>query len=97
MYVNYAENYAQRLAAMGVMPEDLGFSGADDWPEIALRFTLFQTGLSCAIVGTTKAGNVAANLAAAAKGPLPDDAVATLRSAFLRAEKASGEQWLGLQ
>jgi aryl-alcohol dehydrogenase-like predicted oxidoreductase len=97
MYVNYAENYAQRLAAMGVMPQDLEFFSADDWPEIALRFTLFQTGLSCAIVGTTKAGNVAANLAAAAKGPLPDDVVATLRSAFLRAEKASGEQWLGLQ
>lgn len=97
MYVNYAENYAERLAAMSVTPEDLGFSGADDWPEIALRFTLSQPGLSCAIVGTTKPGNVATNLAAAAKGPLPDDGIAKLRAAFKQAEAGSGEQWLGLQ
>ncbi len=96
MYVNYAENYAQRLEKMAITPEDLGFS-ADAWPEIALRFTLSQPGLSCAIVGTTKPGSVTANLAAAAKGPLPDDTVAAIRAAFQRAEAATGETWPGLQ
>jgi aryl-alcohol dehydrogenase-like predicted oxidoreductase len=94
MYVNYAVTYGQRLAAMAITPEDLGY-GADDWPEIALRFTLAQPGLSCAIVGTTKASHVATNLAAAAKGPLPEAEVAALRSAFQRAEAAMGETWLG--
>ena len=97
MYVNYAESYAQRLAAMAITPEVLGFSGPGDWPEIALRFNLSQPGLSCAIVGTTRPGNVTTNLAAAAKGPLPDDAVAKIRAAFQSAEAASGEQWPGLQ
>ncbi len=97
MYVNYAENYAQRLAAMAITPQDLGFADDGDWPEIALRFTLSHPGLSCAIVGTTKASSVAQNIAAAAKGPLPNDAVSQLRAAFERAEAASGERWLGLQ
>ncbi|MBT4489239.1 MAG: aldo/keto reductase [Rhodospirillaceae bacterium] len=97
MYVNYAENYAQRLEKMAITPEDLGFSGPEDWPEIALRFTLFQPGLSCAIVGTTKPGNVTTNLAAAAKGPLPEDAAGKIRAAFRQAEAATGETWLGLQ
>jgi aryl-alcohol dehydrogenase-like predicted oxidoreductase len=94
MYVNYAVTYGQRLTAMTITPEDLGY-GADDWPEIALRFTLAQPGLSCAIVGTTKASHVATNLAAAAKGPLPEAEVAALRTAFQKAEAAAGETWLG--
>ncbi|MDP6688618.1 MAG: aldo/keto reductase [Alphaproteobacteria bacterium] len=94
MYVNYAATYSQRLATMAITPEDLGYA-ADAWPEIALRFTLSQPGLSCAIVGTTKASHVATNLAAAAKGPLPEDEIAALREAFQRAETAAGETWLG--
>jgi len=94
MYVNYAVTYGQRLAAMAITPEDLGHS-VDAWPEIALRFTLSQPGLSCAIVGTTKASHVATNLAAAAKGPLLADEVAALRAAFQKAEAVAGETWLG--
>ena len=30
-------------------------------------------------------------------GPLPDAAIATIRSAFAEAESASGEAWLGLR
>ena len=99
MYVNYAATYAQRLEQMAITPEDLGFSGdaAQLWPEIALRFTLAQQGLSTAIVGTTKASHVATNLAAAGKGPLPENAVKQLRAAFQRAEAAAGEAWLGQQ
>ena len=96
MYINYAENYAQRLAKMGLAPQDLGF-GTNDWPEIALRFTLSQPGLDCAIVGTTKASSLATNLEAAEKGPLPDDAMKKIRAAFQLAESASGENWSGLQ
>jgi len=51
--------------------------------------------LSCAIVGTTKASHVMTNLAAAAKGPLPEDQIAALRDVFRRAEAAAGETWLG--
>ena len=99
MYVNYTETYAQRLAQMAITPEDLGFPGeaAQLWPEIALRFTLAQPGLSTAIIGTTKASHVTTNLAAAAKGPLPEDIVNELRAAFQRAEAAAGEAWLGQQ
>lgn len=96
MYVNYAENYAQRLEKMAITPDDLGFPG-DAWPEIALRFTLSHPGLSCAIVGTTKPASVTANLAAAQKGPLPDDIVAKIRAAFQGAEAATGDAWPGLQ
>ena len=96
MYVNYAATYADRLVQMAITPEELGF-GPDNWSEIALRFTLSQPGLSCAIVGTTKASHVATNLGAAAKGPLPDDVVAQLQAAFQRPEAASGEIWSGQQ
>lgn len=99
MYVNYAETYAQRLAEMAITPQDLGFPGeaSQAWPEIALRFTLAQPGLSTAIIGTTKASHVEINIAAAALGPLPDNCVTELRAAFQRAEAAAGEQWLGQQ
>jgi aryl-alcohol dehydrogenase-like predicted oxidoreductase len=39
--------------------------------EFVLRFTLSHPGLSSTIVGTSKIGHLQANLAAAAKGPLP--------------------------
>ena len=96
MYINYAENYAQRLEKMGLTPQDLGFD-ADGWPEIALRFTLSQPGLHCAIVGTTKASSVATNLEAASKGPLPDETSKKIRDAFRLAKNNSEENWPGLQ
>ena len=96
MYINYAENYAQRLEKMGLTPQDLGFD-ADGWPEIALRFTLSQPGLHCAIVGTTKASSVTTNLEAARKGPLPDETSKKIRDAFRLAENNSEENWPGLQ
>lgn len=98
MYVNYAEPYVKRLAAMAIAPADLGYGGDAGvaWAEIALRFTLWQPGVTTAIVGTTKPANVARNLAALAKGPLPQAAVDTLREAFRRSEAAAGEPWPGL-
>jgi aryl-alcohol dehydrogenase-like predicted oxidoreductase len=96
MYKSYAKSYTERFARLGVKPADLGFAGdpAAVWPEIALRFTLAQAGVTCAIVGTTKQANFEANLAYARKGPLAAEAVAKLRAAFHAADPAG--EWLGL-
>jgi len=97
MYANYAQTYSERLAQMGITPADLGYDGdaVEAWPEIALRFTLSQPGVTTAIVGTTRAANVRRNLDIAAKGPLPQPQVDALRDAFHRAEAASGSAWPG--
>ena len=97
IYVNYAKTYGERLARMAVSPHDLGFDGepGEAWPEIALRFTLAQPGVSTAIVGTTKESHVERNLATAASGPLPESAVTALREAFRGAEATAGESWPG--
>lgn len=98
-YATYAEPYVKRLEAMDIAPTDLGFEGEPKavWPEIALRFSVFQPGVTTAIVGTTKAANVERNMAAIEKGPLPEAAQAALREAFRRGEAASGETWPGLR
>jgi aryl-alcohol dehydrogenase-like predicted oxidoreductase len=94
-YQDYAKMYAGRLAAMEITPAELGFAGdsADLWPEVALRFTLSQPGVHTAIIGTTNPDHARANLAAAAKGPLPEDVVRRLRGAFRSAELGSGQTW----
>ncbi|MEX0776010.1 MAG: aldo/keto reductase [Phycisphaeraceae bacterium] len=94
-YKNYASEYHQRLAKMGLTTADLGFDGPENkvWPEIALRFTLSMPGVHCAIVGTTKTDNALANIAAAKKGPLPQPTVQAIRAAFARAQPAAG--WPG--
>jgi aryl-alcohol dehydrogenase-like predicted oxidoreductase len=99
IYVDYAEPYAKRLAAMNLDPAELGFAGPvdDAWPEIALRFTLAQPDVTTAIVGTTRTASAERNLAFAEKGPLPPDAVARIRKAFRRAEQSAGEPWPSLQ
>ncbi len=96
MYKSYVATYTDRLAKMQITPADLGFDGeaSEVWPQIALRFTLDQPGVTTAIVGTTKQENAEANLAYAAKGPLPEHVIARIRAAFKRAD--SSGQWLGL-
>lgn len=84
MYKNYAKTYTDRLKRMNVSPESVGFDGT--WPELALRFTLAQPGVTCAIIGTSRIGNAQANLAFAAKGPLPQSTVDQLRAAFRAAD-----------
>lgn len=96
IYQDYAKPYRERFAAMGITPQDLGFSSAADWPEIALRFTLSHPGVHVAIIGTTNPANAKRNLDAAAKGPLPKSALEKLASAFTRAEAAASQRWLGL-
>jgi aryl-alcohol dehydrogenase-like predicted oxidoreductase len=97
IYVEYSATYRDRLSRMGLTPADLGFDGPADiaWPEIALRFTLSQPGVSTAIIGTTNPERIRSNIAAAEKGPLPKEVIAQIRDAFRKAEAASGERWKG--
>lgn len=95
-YKNYAKDYTDRIAKMNLTPADLGFQGQanERWPEIALRFTLAQPGVTCAIIGTTKEANAKANLDYAKKDPLPADVVKKIRDAFNNAQ--GDEKWMGL-
>jgi aryl-alcohol dehydrogenase-like predicted oxidoreductase len=95
LYKSYAKTYTERLAKMKLDPAALGVSGpaAQAWPELALRFTLSQPGVHCAIIGTTNPDNAKANIALADKGALPQDAVRKIRDAFHRADPKG--TWLG--
>jgi aryl-alcohol dehydrogenase-like predicted oxidoreductase len=95
LYKSYAKTYTDRLAKMRLDPTELGFGAAPQqaWPELALRFTLSQPGVHCAIIGTTNPDNARANLAAAEKGPLPPEVVKKIRETFRRADPKG--QWLG--
>ena len=93
MYQKYAEVYTQRLAQMKIDPADLGFPGdaATVWPEIALRFTLGQPGVTTAVVGTTNPENAKRNIEIAAKGPLHAPTMQRLRDIFVEHDK----NWTG--
>jgi aryl-alcohol dehydrogenase-like predicted oxidoreductase len=97
LYRSYSQTYSKRLTAMKLDPANLGIAGPANvaWPELALRFTLSQPGVHTLVVGTTNPANAMANLAAAAKGPLPDKTVARIRDAFKKADPAG--KWLGEQ
>ena len=75
-----------RFLAMGLDPAPLAFD------ELALRFTCFAPGVSCAIVGTTRIEHLGASVRSVAAGPLPDDVTLRMRSAF----EAVGAGWPGL-
>ena len=92
-YARYAETYTERLALMAIGPEDIGFEESD-WAELALRFTL-SCDLGTAIIGTTNPDHVLANIEAASRGPLPEEAVAKLREAFVAAMALAGEEGTG--
>ena len=98
IYQNYSRSYMARLQSMDFTPADLGVEGdpARVWPGIALRFTLSQPGVHCAIAGTTSIHNARANLQAAGQGPLDDSVVRKIRRAFRSAQSRSGEVWPGL-
>ncbi len=95
LYKSYAKTYTDRLAAMKLKPAEVGVPGPDEqaWPEMALRFTLSQPGVHCAIIGTTNPDNARQNLQLAAKGPLPTLALSAIREAFKQADPDG--QWLG--
>ena len=80
---HYAELYWERLRELSVDPGDLG------WSELALRFSAYAPGVHTAIVGTANPANLAANVAAAARGPLPAEVLAELDAAWARV----GQDW----
>jgi aryl-alcohol dehydrogenase-like predicted oxidoreductase len=100
-YRDYAAAYTQRLKKLDITPADVGFVGngasgdpEQDWPELALRFTLSFPEVHTAIIGTTNPANAQKNLEYARKGPLPADVVARIRAAFQHADPVGA--WEGL-
>ena len=69
-----------------------GIRQINQW-EVALRFTLGQPGVHCAIIGTTNPDNARRNIAYADNGPLSAEAVAKIREAFKRADPQG--KWTG--
>jgi aryl-alcohol dehydrogenase-like predicted oxidoreductase len=96
-YASYASTYTDRFAQMKMDSRELRFGGKAEeaWPEVALRFTLSQPGVHCAIIGTTNPENAKRNIEYAGKGALPEEVVGRIRAAFRRAEGASGSKWVG--
>jgi aryl-alcohol dehydrogenase-like predicted oxidoreductase len=96
LYQNYAKPYTERLEKMAIHPADLGFSGPpeEQWPRLALRFTLSFPEMSSAIIGTTNPSNAQKNIDYAAEGPLPAETVAKIRAAFSHADPV--DAWHGL-
>ncbi|WP_428267585.1 aldo/keto reductase [Haliangium sp.] len=80
-----AELYWERWKALDIDPHGL------DWHELALRFTAWHPGVHSAIVGTANPEHLRANVACAARGPLPDDMVTAIRQAFAH----HGQDWSG--
>jgi aryl-alcohol dehydrogenase-like predicted oxidoreductase len=93
IYAGYAKPYHDRLKKMNLDPAGLGITGPDAWAELALRFTLSQSGVHTAIIGTTNPDNANTNIAAAEKGPLPDGVVKQIREAFRAANP--DRSWTG--
>lgn len=96
IYRDYVKPYTDRFTAMGLDPKDLGFSGAKDWLEIALRFTLSLEGVQVLSIGTTNPINAEANLRILEKGPLQPDVIEKIRQAFKNAQERLGVAWPGL-
>jgi len=96
LYQNYAKPYTERLQKMDLTPADLGFTGPpeEEWPRIALRFTLSFPEVHSAIIGTTNPTNAQRNIEHAAEGPLDPDVVAKIRAAFQHADPVGA--WAGL-
>ncbi len=78
--------YWDRWRRMNLTGGEMGF------PELALRFAAFQPGVHSCIVGSSKVENLRRNLAALARGPLPQALEAMIRAAFRR----EGRGWPGL-
>jgi len=83
--------YIGRLQAMDLHPERFG---CENMAELALRFTIAH--VDCAIVSTRSENRQQANLAAAAKGPLPEETCTEIRKQFEQAEASSENRpWQG--
>ncbi len=68
------------------------FPAAEDRAAQALRFVVHAEPVSCALIGTTSPGHLAANVAAVESGPLPADEAAAIVAAWQR----HGGDWRGI-
>jgi hypothetical protein len=89
-YSEYAKPYAERLKAMEITPESVGFDGG--WAELALRFSAHMLGVTVAIVGSTKLKHIRENVRIVEQGPLPEDVVTALRQRWTKNDDGS---WTG--
>ncbi len=81
----YVEDYWVRWKAMGIDPAGL------PWDELALRFSAYQPGVSCCMVGTTRVEHLRRNAEAVARGPLPAHLAEAIRAAFREHDRG----WIG--
>ncbi|VVM08080.1 General stress protein 69 [Methylacidimicrobium cyclopophantes] len=95
-YREYVEPYADRFRAMNLKLDELGAKEMQ-WPEVALRFVLAQSGVHVALAGSACFEHLFENLEAARRGALPEALVTRLRQAFLQAEQRSGKRWSALR
>lgn len=89
MYQSYASEYHRRFSKLDITPHDLGYHGHPEveWPEIALKFTLAQPGVTTAICGTTSTANAESNVDAVNKNPLREQVVKKIKQAYEQARK----------
>jgi len=88
-YSEYVQPYLDRMKEMGLSPGKVGFDG--EWAEMALRFTLFQIGVSTAIVGSTNPDHIRKDVEIAGRGPLPVDVVKAIRTLWKEHDDGSWE------
>lgn len=87
----YLRSYWQRLRTLDFEFTHLPVAQA---VEIALRFTLSQPSVATAIVGTSSPGRWAENARSVAKGPLPGEVLAAIRTRWKACEEPD---WTGQQ
>ncbi len=83
----YAEEYWLRWQAL----KNAIDRGDLSWQELALRFTAYLPGVHSCIVGTSSLEHLQQNAELLRRGPLPDELVAQIRSAF----RAHDQGWTG--
>jgi aryl-alcohol dehydrogenase-like predicted oxidoreductase len=89
-YRGYAAPYRERLDKMGISPQSVDFHGS--WVDLALRFTIFQSGVHTAIVGSRNIDHVKGNINIVAQGALPEQVTRSMREAWLKNDNGA---WKG--
>jgi len=80
----YVEPYWERAQQLDFPLEEAS------WLETALRFTVFEPGVTSAIIGTANSEHLVQNIRLLEKGPLPAERVADLKRRF----QEQDENWL---
>jgi aryl-alcohol dehydrogenase-like predicted oxidoreductase len=84
---DYCDAYWLRLRAMGWD----ALRGSHDWADLMIRFAAFAPGVTSAILGTARLGNLEHAARSVEQGLLDQDTLARLREAF----RAHDQGWIG--